>query len=235
MRLVALDATTGKLKVANTTSGTIAKDVNNGVSMQGNLTIVDGELRFLAGGVYETARYDLQTLECLNEPKSQVTSQFRTAFYPYYPEYGKYVSLEHKCEDGCLLVHDASYEGSRFENLSRQTAVPSDSVERTPKEAARWNRRNNVKKPETVWQDKAGRRFTSFVVAGDTLLATGHLEDESSDRFLVSINTADGNDNWILKMPDDAVKGGTCIDHKGRIYIALENGQLLCYAPANPS
>ena len=78
--IVALDAITGALKAANRTSGTLEQEVNNGISLQGNLMIVDGELRFLAGGVYETARYDLQSLMCLNSPKTQVNSQFRTAF-----------------------------------------------------------------------------------------------------------------------------------------------------------
>lgn len=232
--VVGLDVVTGKLQVSNTTSGTISEEVNNGISMQGNMTIVDGELRFLAGGVYETARYDLQTLECLNTPKTQVSSEYRTAFYPYYPSYGKYVSLEHQCKDGCQLIHDASYEGSKFENLSRQTAVISDGIERTPKEAARWNRRNNVEKPELIWQDKTDRRFTSFVITEDTLLATGHPENKTSECFLASISPVDGSDNWIENLPADAVKGGTSIDHLGRIYIALENGQLLCYAPAKP-
>ncbi len=125
--VVALDAVSGELKASNSTSGTLEQEVNNGISLQGNLTIVDGELRFLAGGVYETARYDLKTLECLNTPKSQVTSQYRTAFYPYYPEYGKYVSLDYRCSDGCQLSHDASYEGSQFVNLSRQSALPPDT------------------------------------------------------------------------------------------------------------
>jgi outer membrane protein assembly factor BamB len=78
--VVALDAKTGELKAKNSSSGTLSEEVNSGISLQGNLMVVDNELRFLAGGVYETARYDLETLECLNEPKVQVTSQFRTAF-----------------------------------------------------------------------------------------------------------------------------------------------------------
>jgi outer membrane protein assembly factor BamB len=228
--VVGLDAVTGKLRVSNTTSGTLSDEVNNGISMQGNMTIVEGELRFLAGGVYETARYDLQTLKCLNTPKSQVNSQYRTAFYPYYPSYGKYVSLEHQCADGCQLIHDASYEGSKFENLLRRPALP-DGIPKTAKEVARWNRRGKGKMPAAIWQDKTSRRFTSFVVANDTLLATGHPENETSNSFLVSIDPVDGSDQWIKKTPADAVKGGTSIDHLGRIYVALENGQLFCYAP----
>ncbi len=228
--VVALDAVTGEVKASNSTSGTLEREVNNGISLQGNLTIVDGELRFLAGGVYETARYDLQTLACLNTPKSQVTSQYRTAFYPYYPEYGKYVSLDYQCSDGCQLSHDASYEGSQFVNLNRQSPLPPETP-KPIKEAARWVRRGG-KMPKPVWQDAGDRRFTSFAVTDSTLLATGHPDGEDTDSFLVSINASDGSDNWIEQIPADAVKGGTAIDHLGRIYVALENGQLLCFAPA---
>ncbi|TWT84215.1 outer membrane biogenesis protein BamB [Planctomycetes bacterium CA13] len=227
--VVGLDAITGKLKLSNRTSGTLEPEVNNGISLQGNLTIVDGELRFLAGGVYETARFELKTLECLNKPQSQVHSQFRTAFYPFYPEYGKYLSLDYQCADGCQLTHDASYEGSQFVNLSRQTPLPPGTPKQI-KEAARWIRRGGeTSKP--VWQDNRNRRFTSFVVTDSTLLATGHSEGHDDDCFLVSINTTDGSDNWIEKIPADAVKGGTAIDHHGRIYVSLENGQLCCFEP----
>ena len=57
--VVALDAISGKMKASNSDSGTLEQEVNNGISLQGNLTIVDGELRFLAGGVYETAQVRL--------------------------------------------------------------------------------------------------------------------------------------------------------------------------------
>jgi outer membrane protein assembly factor BamB len=230
--VVALDAITGELKAHNSTSGMLCPEVNGGISMQGNLTIVDNELRFLAGGVYETARYDLETLECLNTPKVQVTSEFRTAFYPYYPSYGKYVSLEHTYGDGSMLSHDASYEGSQFTNLALQGPLPP-GVPRPTKEAARWSQRRGGQQPETLWQDNADRRFTSFVVTDSLLLATGHPDPSPDDTFLVAINVKDGTDAWIEKIPAEAVKGGTAIDRQGRIYVSLENGKLLCFAPAS--
>lgn len=229
--VVALDAATGNLKAANVTSGTISKEVENGISMQGNLGIVDGELQFLGGGVYEIARYDLQTLECLNEPKVQVTSDYRTAFYPWYPEYGKYVSLEHTCEDGCTLTHDASYEGSVFTNLARYEPLP-EGVTLPPKEAARWSRRRGEddKAPKTLWQDKTDRRFTSFAVTPDRLLATAHADDSPDSPFLVATDLENGVDLWQQPLPALAVKGGLAIDHDGRIYVSLENGELRCYS-----
>lgn len=227
--VVALDAKTGQLKAENSSSGTLEETVNNGVSLQGDLTIVDNELQFLAGGVYETARYDLQTLACLNTPKSQVTSQFRTAFYPYYPEYGKYVSLDHACADGCLLTHDASYEGSQFVNLFRQAPLPPGTPN-TAKEAARWIRRGG-ETPKMIWQDSTNRRFTSFVVTDDILLATCHPDGNEQEVTLVAMSTLDGKDLWSHPLPSLAVKGGTSIDHQGQILVTLENGQMMCFRP----
>lgn len=227
--VVALDAFTGELKASNRDSGTLEQEVNNGISVQGNLTIVDGELRFLAGGVYETARYDLQTLRCLNQPRVQVNSQFRTAFYPYYPDYGKYVSLDYQCEDGCSLIHDASYEGSQFKNLARHSALPEGAPQPT-REAANWERRRG-KLPGTLWTDSENRRFTGFAVTDHTLLAAGHPDMQSEHSFLVAMNTNDGTDRWIAPLPANAVKGGIALDHRGRIFLTLEDGTLLCLDP----
>lgn len=227
--IVALDAATGKLKARNDGSGKLSDAVNSGVSMQGNLMIQDGELRFAGGGVYEMARFDLTTLECRNEPSHQVTSQYRTAFYPWYPQYGKFVSLEYSCGDGNTLCHDASYEGSMFGNLALQKPT-KPGEQKVHKDLAReFLRRRRGKQPEHVWQDSANRRFTSFVIAGDQLLASGHAADAPDQPFLVSISIKDGTDRWRHDLPADVVKGGTAVDASGRIYASLENGQLICF------
>jgi outer membrane protein assembly factor BamB len=84
--------------------------------------------------------------------------------------------------------------------------------------------------PLQVWQDKHDRRFTSFVVASDQLLAAGHSANAAEQPFLAAINVQDGTDAWIEKLPALAVRGGVAIDAQSRIYIATENGQLLCFA-----
>ena len=175
------------------------------------------------------ARYDLATLKCLNEPVSQVNSQFRTAFYPYYPSYGKYVSLDHQCADGCLLNHDASYEGSQFVNLSRIPALPPGAAI-PPQEAARWVRRGG-KLPDPIWHDTVNRRFTSFVVSDEMILAGGHPDLQEDSPFLVAIDATNGTDRWIAPLPSIPVKGGVSIGHDGRILVSMENGRLLCFKP----
>jgi outer membrane protein assembly factor BamB len=228
--VVSLDVKSGKLLAANNTSGQLAELVNDGVSMQGNLKIVDGELRFLGGGVYETARFDLTTLKCLNKPKSQVTSQYRTAFYPYYPAYGKFVSLEYTCKDGNVLSHDASYEGSVFGNLALHTPLPPGSLIKDEAREFLRRRGRNAPQPKKLWEDKGDRRFTSFVASAELLVATGHPDKNPDKAFLVAIKISDGTDAWSHALPSDAVKGGTAVDANGRVFVALENGQLWCFA-----
>jgi outer membrane protein assembly factor BamB len=227
--VVALDALTGELKASNDHSGTIVSDVNNGMSLQGELSIVDNELQFLAGGVYETARYDLGSLECLNAPKNQVHSEYRTAFYPYYPEYGKYVSVDFTRHDGSSLIHDASYEGNQFTDLALHEALPP-GVEKPRQEAARWIRRRGGSAPKVLWQDQHKRRITSYVVSDDRLLLACHTDGVPEKPYLVLINIEDGTDIWQQSLPALPVKGGTAIDHAGRIFVSLENGQLCCFA-----
>ena len=69
------------------------------------------------------------------------------------------------------------------------------------------------------------------MISENQLLATGHPDGAPDKAFLAAINMKDGTDAWLQKLPADAVKGGTAIDHRGRIYVSLENGRLLCFAP----
>ena len=234
--VVALDAESGQLKAQNSVSGTLSSEVESGISLQGNLQVRDGELQFLAGGVYETARYDLETLESRNSPKVQIKSQFRTAFYPYYPDYNKYVSLEYTCEDGRILNHDANYEGLYFNDLALYEA-PTNNVPLFRKDAAgefirniqRRRKKDETKRVEPVWQDEGKRRFNAFIIAPNGLLAAGHPDERPNKAFLALIDIQDGADRWIQALPVPAVKGGVAMDAAGRIFLSLENGELRCY------
>jgi outer membrane protein assembly factor BamB len=229
--VVALDALTGRLKASNVSSGALSPEVNGGVSLQGELQIADGELRFLGGSVYETARYDLKTLECINKPLPTVSSQFRTAFYPYYPTYGKYVSLEHRCGDGNVLCHDAGYDGAMFGNLALQPPPPPGTKPQNKDAARDFLRRRGAEQAKTtdVWRDKLNRRFTSFVISGDELLATFHPDGKPQQSQLTRLDIRTGADHEVHSLPANAVKGGTAIDAAGHVFVTLENGQLLCF------
>jgi len=230
--VVALDARTGKVKWYNDESGTLSEKVNSGVSLQGCLSINNNELRFAGGGVYQSARYDLETGRCLNTPHEGVNSRFATAYYAYFPEYGQYQSLQQGYPDGKLLQYTAKYDGSQHGKLAlmgpvlkaaadqprpdRPTDRPTDGARRRPQR-------------KTLWQDKVGRRFKAFVVTSDVLLAAGvQGTDGQVTSSLAAIQIKDGKTIWSKDLPAPVVKGGIAVDSQARIVVSLENGQVVC-------
>jgi outer membrane protein assembly factor BamB len=222
----ALDALTGKVKWYNGTSGAMSK-VDSGVSLQGSLSIRDGELRFIGGGVHEVARYDLKTGKCLNPPHDPPNSTFQTAFYAYYPAYGGYLSLDQEVAKGSL-VYDASYEGALHGSLK---LLPAGAA-KPPKPESRWGYlRGRRPREQAIWQDRSGQRFRAFAVDGDTLLAAGdRVADGKPAAFLAAINIEDGKDVWRHQLPALAVQGGLAVNHQGQVFVTLENGSLMCFA-----
>lgn len=231
--VVALDARSGNLLAINQTSGKMSELVDSGISMQGELSIVDGELRFPGGGVYEVARYDLETLACLNEPKHQLHSAYRTAFYPWYPGYNRFVSMERTLPDRSILCFDANYDGSEFGTLAREYPRADGEPGRIKKDLAGefLRRRGREAPPRQMWIDEQQRRFTCFAIDGETLLAAGHTASQPDDHQLYAIRIADGKTLWQHPLPDQVTKGGIAIDASQRVYLTLENGQLISLAP----
>jgi outer membrane protein assembly factor BamB len=231
--VVALDAVTGKVRWYNDKSGALSEKVNSGISLQGNLSIQRDELCFTGGGVYQTARYDLETGKCLNNPHGGLNSRFHTAFYAYFPEYAQYQSLNCGYPDGKLLRYNASYEGSQHSSLAlmgpilkteQKPAPRTDRPTDRPTDGRRRQPQRNV-----IWQDELKTRFKGFVVADDSLLATGvRMTDNELISFLAAIRIDNGTMLWRKRLSAPVVKGGVAIDSEGRIVVALENGKVVC-------
>jgi outer membrane protein assembly factor BamB len=226
----ALDAASGRVLWCNDSSGVLSSKVDCGISLQGPLYLAGSELRFLGGGKYETARFDRATGKCLNAPNNTLGSQFRTAFEPYFPEYGRYMSLDYTLPDGKELLYDASYEGSQHSRLTLFAPLPA-GVSRPMKQEARWPLPRQNPKRATIWSDKGQSRFQAFAITPGKLLAAGQGgEGSSPEPFLEAIDIAGGGQLWRERLPAAAVKAGTAIDSRGQIIVALENGEIADYA-----
>jgi outer membrane protein assembly factor BamB len=228
--VVALDAVTGKVKWYNDKSGTLSEKVNNGVSLQGNLSIQGNELCFTGGAVYQTARYDLETGKCHNDPHERWNSGFfATAFYAYFPEYAQYQPLQYGYPDGKLLRYNVSWEGNWHSSL----ALMGPILKTAEKPAAQTDRRRDGRRRQpqrnVIWQDKLETRFKGFLVTPDVLLAAGvRMTDKGVTSSLAAIRIDNGTVLWSKKLSAPVVKGGVAIDSEGRIVVALENGKVVC-------
>ena len=138
------------------------------------------ELQFLGGGAYQFARYDRRTGKCLNEPRAEVSSQFQTAFYPYFPQYGKYESLHHTFRDGRTLTYSPSYDGSQPTPLQfLEPAAPDCSLHPDRKGNERPDAApQRAAARHAVWQTKQPQLYTAFIITPRVLLAGGRDPDE---------------------------------------------------------
>jgi outer membrane protein assembly factor BamB len=227
--VVALDAATGRVKWANDRSGTLSEKAQSGASLQGELFIEGGELRFAGGGVCHVARFDLATGKCLSEPHHEANASSRNAFYPYYPDYGRYLPLNHRLADGSTLMYAATYDGAGHWNLSRR-APGSPTPPFDPREPLTLGRQPPGG-PKPLWTDAKGRRFTAFVVGPELLLAASHTGAfDPSEPQLSAITLADGTEAWSTSLDSLVVKGGLAVDAAGRVFVSLEDGRVACLA-----
>jgi len=210
----ALDAITGKVKWHNDSSGVLSP-AQEGVSLQGELSLRDGSLCFPGGTMCATARYDLKTGQC----RSTVARSHLTVFDAYYSRYGaSYANLSHTLPDGRRLVY--AYDVRRGGNATDLTMLrPLKANEVVAAKPA---------PGDTLWTCR-GRTFNGFVVGPDSLLAAGsHGTRTSVEHFVAAVDLADGSDLWFEKLPASAVKGGAAVDHAGRIFVALDDGRVIC-------
>lgn len=224
----ALDAVTGRTRWRNDSSGSLSGSLKTGLCLQGELYLKDGELRFAGGSVYETARFDLQTGKCLNEPKSQVGSSHRTAYHAYYPEYGQFLSLELDLPDGRTLSYQYLFDRDVQAPLAMIHPLPPGDP--APRPGWRLSLRKGQKLPrEIAWQRPAGQKFNAFVVSPETVLAAGQ---EGPRSFLQALLLRDGSVLWEEELPARPVRGGLATDTRGRLYVSLADGRVLAYGPA---
>lgn len=227
----ALDAITGQVKWHNESSGRLSAATNSGVSLQGSLFLRRDKLCFAGGNACELATYDVRTGKCTSTISERVASSFRTAFSAFYPEFGQYVSLNHRLPNGSVLNYSVDYSGTVHSTLALFEPLPDDVAKLGPDWRILPQRGGKRVKAPTVWEHAPGAKYNNFIVSPNVLLAAGQSAVAGQPGFFVSaVNLEDGSVIWREDLPAPAVKGGTAIDHNARIIVSLQDGRVLCYA-----
>ena len=78
-----------------------------------------------------------------------------------------------------------------------------------------------------------GRRFNSVIASPGVVLAAGQTDGDAPGAFLAAIDAKDGSELWSEALPAAPVKGGTAVDHRGRIIVSLTDGQVLCFGASD--
>jgi len=223
----ALDGLTGKVKWHNGDSGRLSEKKQTGISLQGHLYCSDGELCFAGGNVHETARYDLKTGKCLNDPNHR--SGASSCFEAYYPFYNRHAPIRVVLSDGNVFRYSANpwtFPRIRSQGPGLHKPLSPDALEKIKSKKVP---RNKKPKPEMIWDKKWMCR--SFIVGPEVFVAAGTSEFAPKDSYdLCAAKIRDGSKVWSQVLPAKPVRWGTAMDGKGRIFVSLDDGQVLCFA-----
>ena len=231
----ALDAVTGRIKWYNDTSGRLSKETGSGISLQGRLFLQGNALCFAGGNAYALGRFDRQTGRCLTVPRTRASSSSRTAFYAYYPEHDQHVTLHHRLSDGRTLSYVASYDGVRHSTLALLAATSPGQKELGPGWRLLTGKRRppDLNPPKILWEQRIRAKYNSFIVTPQAVLAAGRIETQTRKSFFLATHRIeDGTQTWQKELPASAVRGGTAMDHAGRVVVCLQDGRVLCFGGA---
>ena len=235
----ALDATTGKLKWQNNTSGHLDDDSLAGVSVQGHMIVHENKLWLAGGNVVSPGQFDLTTGKCLNDPgivhrmgsgnlpASEsprgsalfvLPGQVRVSDQPLYahPKWKVYdSSVLNKTWLGSTTNLDVTWV-----NNSRIVAYPRIEEKRAERFQAGWGK-NRVPGLDPVWELES--KDSTAVALGSNAIAVGRPSE------IAAYSLQNGRLLWSQTVPGVPVSWGLALDRAGRVFASLEGGQIVCY------
>jgi outer membrane protein assembly factor BamB len=238
----ALDAATGRIRWQNNSSGHLDPAAFAGVSVQGNMILHEDKLWLAGGNVVSPGVYSLADGKCLNEvnqvhrlannnvPSSEsprgselylVANQVLVGGQPHYahPKYKV-------CDPS---VTDKTWVGTRGDRdflwvnntqVSKLMCYPRVEDKRAERLLNGWGKLQ-IRGLNALWAADV-KDSTAIALCQNSLVVTRGME-------LVAFDLQDGRPLWVHTLPGAAVPWGLAVDHAGRVIVALQGGQVVCY------
>ncbi len=225
----ALDATSGRIRWQNNTSGRLmGEDQVTGVSVQGHLLLHDDTLYMAGGNVVSPAMYDVRDGRCLNtlEDEWAKAPRGRELFLLD----GKVVAFER------LLYGPQQYWAGRyFARHLLQVGAGEIVIRAMDKRITRIVPGGGGDKPKAVWESDALVHPMAMALGNNAVVVAGRSTesfDPSQARYaLAALSIDDGSVLWTETLPSMPDSWGLALDAAGRIVVALADGNVLCFAP----
>ncbi|KPJ74388.1 MAG: hypothetical protein AMS14_05565 [Planctomycetes bacterium DG_20] len=201
----ALDAITGRLKWHSDSSGAVHPKTGSGISLQGNLRLVGRKLCFPGGNVHATAEYDVNTGRCLTGPARRAWfTGSRTLFY--HSHFANWLSVV-EFPGGEKVYSDGGPLRRGSGKVGRQE-YPWSPL-----------------KMETMWTSSTVNPCRGVALGANKVLLA------ISPEVLAAVRMEDGRDAWVQKLPAPPTSWGLAVDGAQRVFVTLEDGRVLCFAP----
>ncbi len=226
----ALDAATGEIRWQNNTSGQLGGAGKSlGVSVQGHLLVHQDRLYLAGGNVVSPAVYQLEDGCCLNAPGDQWDTKAPRGRELFVVD-GKVVAF-----DQALYApkeyHPASYFASDF----RQVGSADVIIRSTGGNVVRIDSTTQDEKPRSLWASDEFEQVAAMALGENAVLVAGRLPSpDSSDQprhGLAALAIEDGQVLWSRSLPSMPGSWTLALDSASRVVVALQDGQVWCFAP----
>jgi outer membrane protein assembly factor BamB len=252
----ALDALTGKIIWQNNSSGHLDRQARCGASVQGHMLINNNKLYLASGTSFSPAVYDIKNGKCLNDPDPlklcassaprgwelfTVGDSVVVGGQPYYgdPEYPVYdPSVSNKIFHTTTGDRDVVWLDNRlircYTNINKDllNRCVSDPKTKTFYMNQGWGK---FVVPHTpLWEYKCDNSVAIAVCQNGVVIANKLASDGIPAIDILDLQNgkpllnSDGR-SMRQRLICPPVPWGVAIDEKGRIIVALEDGQIMCY------
>jgi len=238
----ALDAATGRVRWQNNSSGHLDPTAFAGVSVQGNMILHQGKLWLAGGNVVSPGVYDLADGKCLNDvdqvhrladnnlPSSEsprgselylVANQVMVGGQPHYA-HPKYKVCDPSVTDKTWVASrgDRDFLWVNNSQVSKVMCYPRIEEKRAERLLAAWGK-PQIRGLAALWEADT-KDSTAVALCQNALVITRGSE-------VAVLSLQDGRPLWAHTLPGVAVPWGLAVDRAGRIIVALQGGQIVCY------
>lgn len=238
----ALDAASGRLRWQNNASGHLDPAAFAGVSVQGNMILHEGKLWLAGGNVVSPAVYALADGKCLNDldqvkrfennnvPASQsprgselylVANHVFVGGQPHYA-HPKWKVCDPSVTDKTWVASrgDRDVLWTNNDRVSKVVCYPRLEEKRTERLLGAWGK---PQIPGLTPQWELDAKDSTAVALGRNALVIARGSE------LLAIDLGDGRPLWTHSLPGTTVPWGLAVDRAGRVIVALQGGQVICY------
>jgi len=252
----ALDAVSGEIVWHNNSSGHLDREARTGASVQGHLLINDGKLYMASGTSFSPAVYDISDGRCLNDPAplkncasncsrgwelSKVGDHVVVGGQPYYghPDYPVYdPTVTNTILHTSIKNRDIVCLNKRA--IRCYSPIPAETLNRCviPAEEKPYfmNRGwGTLDVPQSPLWEYGNGKVAALAVAANAVVAA--YEIDSGGIPSIEIIDLESGMPWTNaggrkirhRLLCPPVSWGLALDREGRIFVSLENGQVMCF------
>lgn len=236
----ALDASTGKIKWQNNTSGLLNTEEQTGINVQGHMLINEGKLYLASGTTYSPAIFDLKDGRCLNDPDNpdlngsmssrgcelyKIGDEVLVSGQPLYGDPESSV-FDFTVTNKFLYTSAYGKDIIWINNAQKIMAYNSINKQLLNTKSIALGKLNLSNKP--LWEYDC-REAVAIARCKNAVIYSANFSRERPVNLVEVLDINNGKRLWSKELIAAPIPWGLIVDRDGRIIVTLKDGQIMCF------